>query len=160
MAFQTADLCDEHGDKVQVLELPLTHYGQRRSFAGEAVTLKLFEDNSLVRQKLEQPGAGRVLIVDGGGSRRCALVGDQLAKLGADNGWAGVVVYGCIRDAAELARIELGVLALGTCPRKSLKRNQGDQDITVRFGGVTIRPGMSVYADEDGVIVAAEPLVK
>jgi len=126
--------------------------------AGPIATLKLFEDNTLVRKALEQPGSGRVLVVDGGGSTRCALVGDRLATLAKDNGWAGIIVYGCIRDSAVIAGIEVGVKAIGTTPRKSVKRGEGQQDIAVTFGGVTFEPGAHLYADADGVVVAREAI--
>lgn len=158
MDFKTTDLCDAHED-VQVAEPGLRHFGGAARFSGSIVTLKLFEDNSLVRSALEAPGAGRVLVVDGGGSLRCALVGDQIGELAVRNGWAGVVVYGCVRDSAELARLPLGVLALGTCPRRSTKRGEGQRDLAVRFLGVSFRPGQQLYADEDGLIVADGPLV-
>ena len=130
--FKTADLCDEHPD-VQVLEAALRDFGGRVRFHGEVRTLKVFEDNTLVRQALEQPGEGRVLVVDGGGSLRCALLGDMLAAIGVQNGWAGVVLYGAVRDTAEVGRMPLGVKALGTHPSKSLKRGEGQADVPVRF---------------------------
>lgn len=148
----TADLCDEHPD-AEVLELAFVSYGAVPGFDGPAVTLALHEDNSLVGETLREPGEGRVLVVDGGGSRRRALVGDNLAQRAVDNGWAGIVVHGCIRDAQQIAGIGVGIKALGTNPRKTEKRGEGRRDIPVRFGGVTIRPGDHVYADLDGVVV-------
>src|SRR5690606_22859401 len=133
--------------------------GCRRFFGGPVTTVKVFEDNSLVRQALEEPGEGRVLVVDGGGSMRCALLGDQLAAMAQCNGWAGVVVYGCIRDSADIARIDLGVKALQTHPLRSVKKGVGERDVPVTFAGITIRPGDYLYADEDGVVVADEQLV-
>lgn len=159
MDFHTADLCDAHEDKVLVLEPILRRYGGRRAIGGEITTLRLFEDNSLLRAALEQPGNGRVLVVDGGGSRRCALVGDQLALLAVKNGWGGIVVWGCIRDSAAIAGMELAVFALATHPRKSVKKNQGERDVAVSFGGLTFTPGHYLYADDDGVIVAGEKLL-
>ena len=158
MEFATADLCDEHGATVEVAESLFRDFGGRPSFAGPIRTVKVFEDNTLVRAALEQPGDGAVLVVDGGGSIRCALVGDQLAVLAANNGWAGLVVNGCIRDCRAMREIAVGVKALGTCPRKSVKRGEGQEQLAVRFAGVTFTPGHYVYADEDGVIVAAAPL--
>lgn len=158
MTVVTADLCDANPDKIQVAEPLFTHYGLRRSFSGPAKTLRLFEDNTLVRATLETPGEGRVLVVDGGGSRRCALLGDNLAQLLHDNGWAGAVIYGCIRDSAEISGMDVAVRALATHPRKSRKRGEGDQDVTVGFAGVSIRPGDHIYADADGVLVSAEEL--
>jgi regulator of ribonuclease activity A len=151
----TADLCDEHPE-AQVLELVLLGYGAVSVFDGPAVTLALHEDNSLVGETLRQPGEGRVLVVDGGGSRRRALVGDNLAQRAVDNGWTGIVVHGCIRDAQQIETIGIGIKALGTHPRKTEKRGEGRRDVEVRFGGVTIRPGDHVYADRDGVVVLAK----
>ena len=155
----TADLCDDHGDRVQVCE-PLFHpYGGRRSFYGPISTVRCFQDNSRVKEAVEGPGDGKVLVIDGGGSRRRALLGDRLGEAAVRNGWAGVIVHGCIRDSAELGRMDLGIRALGTIPLRSDKRGEGDRDVPVRFAGVTFRPGEFVYVDEDGVIVAATALV-
>jgi len=159
LAIQTADLCDANEDNVSVVAPMFRSFGGRSAFGGPISTLKLFEDNALVRTALASPGNGRVLVIDGGGSQRCALVGDQLGELGVKNGWAGVVVYGCIRDSKMLGGMDLGVFALGTHPRKSIKRNVGEVDIPVTFGGVTFVPGHYLYADEDGVIVSAEALL-
>jgi regulator of ribonuclease activity A len=159
--FTTADLCDAHADAAdfQVAEPGFRDYGRRRSFHGPIATVRAPEDNSLVRQALEEPGAGRVLVVDGGGSLRCALVGDQLAALAQKNGWAGVVVNGCIRDADEVARTWVGVKALGTHPLKSGKKGEGEQAVELRFAGVRFRPGEHLYADADGIVVSAKPLL-
>jgi regulator of ribonuclease activity A len=159
MDFQTADLCDQHEGKVRVVAPMFRSYGGRRAFHGPIATLKLFEDNSLVRKALESAGDGRVLVVDGGGSLRCALVGDQLAQLGVKNNWAGIVVYGCIRDARAIGGMDIGVFALATHPQKSVKKGVGDADLPLSFGGVTFVPGHHLYADEDGVIVAETALV-
>ncbi|MBR0568672.1 ribonuclease E activity regulator RraA [Azoarcus sp. L1K30] len=158
MQIQTADLCDAHEDKVSVVAPMFRSFGGQTAFGGEIATLKLFEDNSLVRKALESPGRNRVLVIDGGASMRCALVGDQLAELGVKNNWAGIIVYGCIRDAKAIGAMNLGVFALGTHPRKTVKRNSGETDIAVTFGGVTFQPGHYVYADEDGVIISATAL--
>lgn len=159
MEFKTTDLCDEFSDRLQIAEPLFGDYGGETVFCGAIVTLKLFEDNSLVRTALEQPGEGRVLVIDGGGSMRCALVGDQLADLAEENKWAGVIVNGCIRDSAAIAEIGIGVKALGVHPLKSVKRGVGERDIPVRFAGVQFLPGHYVYADEDGVIVSEKPLL-
>lgn len=159
MQIQTADLCDAFEDKVKVVSPMFSCYGGRTAFGGEIATLKLFEDNSLVRRALEGAGDGKVLVVDGGGSMRCALVGDQIAELAVRNRWAGVVVYGCIRDAKAIGAMDLGVFALGTHPRKTVKRNSGEADVPVTFGGVTFTPGHYLYADEDGVIVSPAALL-
>lgn len=155
MNFSTADLYDAHENEAQVVLPGFVSYGRRRRFCGPIATLKVHEDNSMVRSALEQPGEGRVLVVDGGGSMRCALVGDKLAELGRDNGWAGAIVYGCIRDSVEIGRMQFGVQALGTNPCKSVKRGDGQRDIPVTFHGVTFQPGAYVYADEDGILVGA-----
>ncbi len=159
MLIQTADLCDAHGERVAVVTPMFTSFGGRSAFGGEITTLKVFEDNSLVRKALESPGNGRVLVVDGGASMRCALVGDQLALLGVRNGWAGIVVYGCIRDSKAIAEMDIGVFALGTHPLRSVKRDVGERDVPLHFGGVHFRPGNYLYADEDGVIVSAQALL-
>jgi len=154
----TADLCDEHGDAVQVCEPLFQTFGGRHAFAGPVSTVRCFEDNSRVKEAVESPGAGHVLVVDGGGSRRRALFGDKLGSAAVRNGWAGVIIHGCIRDSAELGRMDLGIRALGTMPLRSEKRGEGERDVPVRFAGVTFRPGEHVYVDEDGVIVARGPL--
>ncbi|AYH42442.1 ribonuclease E activity regulator RraA [Azoarcus sp. DN11] len=159
MEIQTADLCDAHEGKLRVVSPMFRSYGGRPSFGGEIATLKVFEDNSLVRTVLEGPGKGRVLVIDGGASMRCALVGDQLALLGVKNGWAGVIVYGCIRDSKAIGGMDLGMFALGTHPQKSIKKGAGDKDLPVTFGGVTFVPGQFAYADEDGVVVSESALL-
>jgi len=158
MELLTADLCDTHEDKVRIVEPMFSSFGGRAAFHGRIATLKLFEDNSLVRQALESPGEGRVLVIDGGGSLRRALVGDQLAMLGVKNGWAGLVVYGCIRDSRAIGKMDIGVYAIDTHPMKTIKKNVGEADIPVSFGGVTFVPGEWLYADEDGVIVSITAL--
>jgi len=150
----TADLYDAHGETLRVLAPIFRDFGGKRTFEGPVVTLKVHEDNSLVRSTLEEPGEGRVLVVDGGGSLRCALVGDNLAEIGLDNGWAGIVVYGCIRDAEPIGALAIGVKAIATNPRKSVKKGVGERDVELRFGEVTIKPGEYLYADADGVVVA------
>ena len=158
MSFTTADLHDQFSDKVQIALPMFNDYGKKRKFCGPISTLKVHEDNTLVRSALEEVGGGRVLVVDGGGSLHCALVGDMLAKLGVDNGWQGIIVYGCIRDSAILADMDIGVKALNTNPKKSLKKGVGDRDIPVEFANVEFRPGTYIYADEDGVLLANEKL--
>jgi regulator of ribonuclease activity A len=163
-ALLTTDLLDNHESLLQqetlrVVAPMFQRYGGKTAFAGSIVTLKLFEDNSLVRAVLGEPGAGKVLVVDGGGSLRCALLGDQLAEMAVKNGWEGVVVYGCIRDSAAINALPLGVRALNTHPLKTEKKNVGERDVPVSFGGVILKPGEWLCADEDGVIVSAQPLV-
>lgn len=163
MSFKTPDLCDqfetELGKSLRVVAPIFKRYGGRSNFSGRIVTLKLFEDNSLVRTAFAEGGKGKVLVIDGGGSLRCALVGDQLAILAQQNGWEGVVVYGCIRDSADINGIDIGVRALDTHPQKSIKKNVGDRDIAVTFGGVTFNPGEYLYVDEDGILVSAQALL-
>lgn len=163
MSFATADLCDSHEDQIRNGQLRIVapmfrSFGGRPAFSGLVATLKLFEDNSFVRKALDQPGNGRVLLVDGGGSLRRALVGDQLAALGVKNGWSGIVVYGAIRDAAAIAAMDIGVLALATHPQKTDKKNVGEADVAVSFGGITCHPGEWLYADSDGILVAVAAL--
>ena len=158
MDWSTADLCDGFSDELQVAEPLFLAYGGISSFCGPAATLKVFEDNSLVRQAFESPGLGRVLVVDGAGSLRCALVGDMLAKLAIDNGWSGAIINAPIRDSKLIGTMELGLRALGTCPLKSVKLGAGEKDLPVNFAGVTIKPGDWVYADEDGLVVASREL--
>lgn len=150
----TADLYDTHGEKLRILAPMFGDFGGVIAFEGSVVTLKVFEDNSLVRAELEKPGEGRVLVVDGGGSLRCALVGDQLALLGEKNKWAGIVVYGSIRDSGPISEIPIGIKAIATNPRKSVKKGEGERNVTVRFAEVVIEPGDYLYADEDGIVVA------
>ena len=158
MSWSTADLCDDHIEALQVAEPLFRRFGARQSFCGPAYTVKVLEDNTLVREALDMPGEGRVLVVDGAGSLRCALVGDLLAKLAIDHGWAGVIVYGAIRDSAVIGGMDIGIQALATCPRKSVKRGQGERQVDVEFAGVRITPGNWVYADADGMVVAPRSL--
>ncbi|MEZ4293459.1 MAG: ribonuclease E activity regulator RraA [Polyangiaceae bacterium] len=153
MAFATADLCDAHGRKARVVEPLFREFGGAPRMSGPISTVRVLEDNVLVRSALEEPGNGRVLVVDGGGSLRTALLGGNLATLAEKNGWAGVVVHGAVRDTVELSAAKVGVRALASCPRKSEKRGEGSRDIPVTFGGITFSPGEMLYADEDGIIV-------
>jgi regulator of ribonuclease activity A len=151
MPYKTTDLLDENPGFEACLA-GLRHYGGSRRFSGPVVTLRCFEDNSLVREILKSPGEGRVLVIDGGGSRRCALVGDLLAAAGVENGWAGVIVDGCVRDSVVLAGLAIGVMALGLSPRRSDKRGQGVRDIPVDVCGARVRPGDLAWVDEDGAV--------
>jgi len=153
----TTDLCDAH-PAVQVAEPVLRHFGGRLRFAGRVATVLCLEDNSRVREAVGEPGAGRVLVVDGGASLQCALLGDLLGEKAVANGWTGVVVNGCIRDSARLGQLPLGVMALATHPRRSEKRGHGERDVPVRFAGVTFHPGDFLYADEDGLILSGMEL--
>lgn len=154
----TADLCDAHPDEVSVLDLPLLDYGEVEAFSGPIRTVKCHEDNTHVRALLEEDGKGAVLVVDGGGSRRCALVGDTLAGLAVEHGWSGIILFGCIRDSDDIDALGIGVKALGTDPRRSVQRGEGRIDVPVTFGGVTFEPGAHVTADSDGVVVTARAL--
>jgi regulator of ribonuclease activity A len=153
----TADLCDAHSD-VRVLAPLFRDFGGKRAFAGRARTLRVHEDNALVRTALEMPGNGDVLVVDGGGSLRAALVGGNLGKLAQTHGWSGIVVHGAVRDSAELAQCAVGIKALAAIPRKSAKTGAGDHAVAVTFASVTIAPGEWVYADEDGIVVSERAL--
>lgn len=154
----TADLCDEFAERLRVCEPIFQSYGGRHAFGGPISTVRCFEDNSFVKEAVESPGNGRVLVVDGGGSKRRALFGDKLGSAAVSNGWAGVIIHGCIRDSAELGRMDLGLRALGTMPLRSEKRGEGARDVPIRFAGVTFRPGDFVYADEDGIVVSDQPI--
>ncbi|WP_067243283.1 ribonuclease E activity regulator RraA [Microbacterium resistens] len=153
MTESTADLYDRLGEALQSLPLQLRSFGGRAAFSGPVRTVRCFEDNVVLKSVLETPGAGAVLVVDGGGSLDRALMGDMIAGLAVRNGWAGVVIHGAIRDSADIARLPLGVKALGTNPRKSTKEGVGEIDVEVAFGGVVFRPGARLVADEDGILV-------
>ena len=158
MNFTVPDLCDDFPSEIQALEPLFNAYGGNRKFRGEIVTIKCFEDNSLVKDKLREDGTGKVLVVDGGGSMRCALLGDMLAAMAAENGWQGVLVNGCVRDVEILKTIKIGVSALNCHPVKSHKRNEGQLNVQLRFAGVSFEPGHYLYADENGVIVSDSEL--
>ena len=151
--IKTADLCDSFPETVQVCELMFTSYGSVTGFDGPISTVRVYEDNVLVREALEDLAPGSVLVVDGGGSRRCALLGDLLASIAVSRDLAGIIINGCVRDSRELAGIEVGVLALATSPLRSRKQGEGQRDVPARFGGLAWVPGQYVYADEDGVVV-------
>lgn len=159
MKMRTAELCDRFADEIDIPEAGFQSYGGRRRFGGPIATVVAFEDNVLVREALGEPGNGRVLVVDGGGSDRRALLGGDLAATAAGNGWSGVIVNGYVRDRIELADIDLGVLALGTCPMPSEKKGEGRRDEMLRFAGVSFSPRHFIYADEDGVVVAPRDLL-
>lgn len=163
MPFATTDLCDDHPQlleegKLAVLPPVFRHYGAKLKFCGHAVTLRVFEDNALVRATMEAPGSGGVLVIDGGGSLRRALVGGQLGLLAQQNGWAGIVVDGCIRDSDEINACAIGVRALGAVPRKSSKAGVGERNVRVEIAGVPVQPGDWIYADADGILVSQTKL--
>lgn len=158
MKVSTSDLCDQYAD-VAVAEPIFSDFGGVEAFHGRIATLKVFEDNAFVRTLLEEVGDGRVLVIDGGGSLRCALVGGNLAALAAMHGWRGVIVNGCIRDTEELQDTELGVKALASHPRKSEKGlHAGHRDLTVHFAGISFKSGHWLYADSDGIVVSERAL--
>jgi len=159
MPFVTCDLCDDHPDDVRVCEPMFASFGGRETFGGQIVTVKCHEDNSRVKELLATPGKGRVLVVDGGGSMRCALLGDLIGESAVKNGWEGVIVYGCVRDVDALIQLDLGVHALAAIPLKSVRKSIGEVDLPVTFGGVTFTAGEFVYADNNGVIVSARNLL-
>ncbi|MFD2189826.1 ribonuclease E activity regulator RraA [Pistricoccus aurantiacus] len=154
----TPDLCDEHPE-VEVLDPIFVNFGGIEAFGGPVRTVKCFEDNSLVKQAVAESGDGAVLVVDAGGSLRCAMLGDMLAEQAANNGWAGIIMYGCVRDVDVLAETELGIQALSSHPRKSEKRGEGSRGIPVTFAGVTIDERHYIYADNNGIIVSTQALV-
>ena len=159
MEFATADLIDDFGAELQSCETQFRQYGGRPAFAGPVETVRCLRDNGLVKQILNSAGEGRVLVVDGAGSLASALMGDQIAGAAVRQGWAGVVINGAVRDVTTLRTLDLGVKALGSNPRKSAKDGQGEVGVPVEFGGVGFRPGAWLYSDEDGIVVAARPLV-
>jgi regulator of ribonuclease activity A len=158
MTLLTTDLCDANEGKIQVVAPIFQIYGGVKNFHGKISTVKVFEDNVLVRDALSKDGTGKVLVVDGGGSLRCALVGGLIAELAHKNHWAGIVVNGCIRDSEEISRIRIGIRALNTHPLKSVKKGAGDVEIPVTFASVSFVPGHYLYADADGIIVAVSSL--
>ncbi len=157
--LSTPGLCDAHESAVRVLDPIFQNYGGVEVFFGPAVTVKCFEDNSVVKQLVGTPGEGRVIVMDGGGSLRCAILGDMLAEKAAGNGWAGLVINGCIRDVDEIGRTQLGVKALNVHPMKTQKRGLGDLNVTIQMAGQLIHPGEWVYSDNNGIIVSQTKLL-
>ena len=149
----TADLADQYGPKLRVCDVQFRQFGGRRLFSGPVRTVSCHEDNALLREVLHAPGSGCVLVVDGGGSLRTALVGDLIAGAAESNGWAGLIVHGAVRDSVALAGLDLGIKALGTTPRKSSKAGAGSVDVAVTFGNVSFNPGDHLHADDDGVVL-------
>lgn len=156
--MKTADVCDQYHEELQICEPMFRSFGGKQQFSGPIATVKVFEDNVLVREALETVPEGSVLVVDGGGSKQCALMGDRLGEIAVSRGLAGVIINGCVRDSAELSQMEIGVMALAPMPLKSRKEGKGDRDIPVTFGGVNWEPGHYVYADEDGIVVSPRAL--
>lgn len=161
MSLLTSDVCDAHEEQLATGELQVLtpglfqSYGQHKTFSGRVVTVKVLEDNVLVRKALEAPGQGKVLVVDGGGSLRTALLGGNVAKLAETSGWAGVVVFGCVRDVDEINECAIGVRALAPCPVKSGKKGAGETGVVVRVAGATVRPGDFCWVDSDGIVVSS-----
>lgn len=163
MTFATTDICDDNPQlledgRLMVLPPVFRQFGQRVKFSGRVTTLKVFEDNALVRSSLEAPGNGNVLVIDGGASLRRALVGGQLALLAQDNGWAGIVVEGCVRDSDEINACDIGVRALATHPQRSARTGAGERNVRVFISGVAVNPGDWIYADADGVLIAQQKM--
>ncbi|PTX60268.1 regulator of ribonuclease activity A [Melghirimyces profundicolus] len=152
--MKTADLCDRFHEELQICQPIFQSFGGRQRFSGRIATVKVLEDNVLVREALETIPPGSVLVVDGGGSKNCALMGDRLGGIAVSRGLAGVIINGCVRDSAELSEMDLGVLALAPMPLKSRKEGKGEREVPVEFGGVRWEPGHYVYADEDGVVIS------
>ncbi|WP_174733659.1 ribonuclease E activity regulator RraA [Mesobacillus harenae] len=159
MSFKTADLCDDFSGELAICMLEFKSLGKKNLFSGPIATVKVFEDNVLVREALETVPEGSVLVVDGGGSKRCALLGDRLGEIAVERKLAGVVINGCVRDTAELAELNVGIFAIGSNPLKSIKQGKGERDITVSFGEIDWTPGHYAYCDEDGVVVASRNLL-
>lgn len=159
MEVRTADLCDDFADELNVCTVEFRSYGGKRRFFGPISTVNVHEDNVLVKEALETIPAGHVLVVNGGGSRNCALMGDRLGEIARTRGLAGVIINGCVRDSAELAQLNVGIFAIGTHPLKSKKEGKGERETTLHFGGIDWVPGSYVYADEDGVMTAARNLL-
>ncbi|CAM3562257.1 Regulator of ribonuclease activity A [Vibrio aerogenes CECT 7868] len=158
MEYNTSALCDIYSDQVDVVEPMFSNFGGRASFAGQITTVKCFEDNGLIREVLEQEGSGRVLLVDGGGSLRRALVDAELAALGEENEWEGIVVYGCVREVDDLDEMNIGIQALASIPVGAVGQSVGEVDVPVNFGSVTFIPEDYLYADNTGIILSQEPL--
>ena len=158
MTYSIPDICDEFPADIKVVEPHFTDFGNKRRFCGEVFTIKCYEDNSRVKETLATEGHGRVIVVDGGGSFRCALLGDMLAAMAVENNWQGLLINGCVRDVEILETIDLGIRALSPHPVKSKKRNQGQLNAPVRFAGVSFRSGQYLYADENGTIVVDSKL--
>jgi regulator of ribonuclease activity A len=158
--FTTADLWDEHETLLSCVDPIFNHFGNKKMFSGKITTIKLFEDNSLVRKQLESDGKDKVLVIDGGASLRCALIGDQLAALAIQNNWEGIIVNGCIRDSEVINSMNIAIKALNTSPVKSVKRNIGEINVPAKFASITFLPEHYVYADADGILVSKDSLLK
>ncbi len=158
MSIKTSDVCDRYAAEIQIADPVFKDYGGERYFSGPIATVQVFEDNVIVRKMLEEPGQGRVLVVDAGGSLRRAIIGETIAKIAHKNGWTGVVIHGAIRDADELTRVPVGIKALNAVPLRPKKEGIGQRDVAVKFAGVTFTPGHYLYADPDGIVVSPKKL--
>ncbi len=158
MEYNTSELCDTFIDSVDVVEPMFANFGGRNSFGGSISTVKCFESNGLIQEALKQPGEGKVLLIDGGGSMRCALIDAPLAELALENGWEGIVVYGCVREVHVLEELDIGIQALASYPVGADDDRHGEVEVPVNFGGVTFLPTDHLYADSTGIIIATEPL--
>lgn len=158
MKYSTPDLCDLYPALVRIAEPLFRNYGGRRSFGGEVVTIRCFEDNSFVKETAGKPGQGKVMVVDGGGSVRKALLGDLIAETAFKNGWEGLIIYGAVRDVDAIESLDLGVMAIASIPLRTERKGLGEMNVPVTFAGVTFSPGEYVYADSTGILVSPEPL--
>lgn len=158
MGLKTADLCDEFINDLSICEIEFKSYGKKPIFSGKIHTVNVFEDNVLVKEALQTIPEGSVLVVNGGGSKKCALMGDRLGDIAIERNLSGVIINGCVRDVAELAELNVGIFAIGSTPVKSIKVGKGERDTPLEFGGIVWEPGHYVYADEDGVVVSANEL--
>lgn len=164
MPFKTADLCDDFcGDNCEEIQVTgattFNSYGGESSFSGEIVTVKIFEDNQLIRDQVTSDGKGKVLVVDGGASMRRALLGDMLAAKAIENGWGGIIINGCIRDSEDMAYMKLGIMALGTHPLKTVKAGVGHTNVSITFAGLNFEPADFIYVDIDGIVISEKPLI-
>ncbi|MCK5391377.1 MAG: ribonuclease E activity regulator RraA [Deltaproteobacteria bacterium] len=158
MNVSTPDLCDAYPDLTRILEPIFKNYGGKTSFGGEIVTVKCFEDNSRVKENAGKAGQGKVMVVDGGGSLKKALLGDLIAETALNNEWEGFIIYGCIRDVEPISTMKIGVKALNSIPLKTQRKGEGENNVRITFGGVTFNAGEYVYADTTGIIVSSMPL--
>ncbi len=159
MTFKTADLCDEHEGRVQVVLPGLNNYGGKTRFHGPMVTIRSLNDNSRVREQLTEAGEGRVLVIDNQASMSCAMLGDMMATRLIENGWSGVVINGCLRDSVDVGAMEIGIKALATNPLRSVKEDRGETNVEVEFLGAIFRPGEYLYSDEDGILLSPTALL-
>lgn len=157
--FKTTDLCDDYSDELQISDIAFRSFGKKTRFSGKIETVNVYEDNVLLVEALESVQEGSVIIVDGGGSNRCALLGDRLAGIAQSRKLSGIIINGYVRDSVDLAKMNIGILALGTNPLKSKKEGTGERNSNLHFGGVDWNPDEYVYVDEDGVIISKRPLL-